>query len=534
MHSGRTVSVAGMGMVAAPHHLASAAGLRVLQEGGNAVDAAVATSATLHVTVPQQCSPGGDSFWLIYVAAKDRLYALNASGRAPQGLSIALFQELGLDHVPLHGGLPVTVPGSIDGWCTALARFGSQPLGMLLQPAIDYAEQGVEVGSALADAVRENAESLRHLEGWRRVYLPGGAVPEVGSRLRQADLGATLRAVAGGGREALYRGRVAGRIARSVQREGGVLTTDDLAAHRSDWVSPLSVTYRGHTVYQMPPNSRGAIALMALNLLETWDLGALDYDSPQAVHLMVQAYRLARGAFNRAAGDPQFVPVPVEQMLSGEAAAELREQMHDQKVAPLREPAREVTADTVYVAVVDGDGNAVSLIDSTYYTFGSGVVAEGTGLILQNRGAYFSLDSEHPNCLEPGKRPIHTLMPAMVFKDGRPWLVFGSMGGDGQAQTQLQILHRIVDLGMDVQQAIEAPRWVLGGTLVGENTDSLRLESRFPGETRKALVDLGHEVVSLGPWSDRVGVAQAILIDRDREMVQGGADPRGEGLALGW
>jgi gamma-glutamyltranspeptidase/glutathione hydrolase len=407
------------------------------------------------------------------------------------------------------------------------------PLARLLRPAIDYAERGVSVGKALVDAIRLKSKALYDLEGWRRAFLPSDSMLEMGERLQQRDLAETLRAIAAGGRDAFYQGWIAERIAQTVQREGGVLTTDDLAAHHSDWVSPVSTTYRGKAVCQMPPNSRGPIALIALNVLEEWDLGALSYESPHAVHLMIEAYRLARGVFVRSAGDPEYVRVP-SQMLSKEYAAQLRKQVKDGGPRPLPEPMRELSGDTVYVAVVDGAGNAVSLIDSTYYTFGSGLVVEGTGLTLHNRGAYFSLDPEHPNHLEPGKRPIHTLMPAIVLQDGRPWLVYGAMGGDGQAQTHLQLIHRIVDLGMDVQQAIEAPRWVLGGTLVSETIESLRIESRLPQATREALANLGYDITSLGPWSDRVGVAQAIHLDGERRLIYGGADPRGEGLAIGW
>jgi gamma-glutamyltranspeptidase/glutathione hydrolase len=432
------------------------------------------------------------------------------------------------------GALPVTVPGTVDGWCTALEAFGTMPLERLLQPAIFYAEQGLAVNAALADAIRDKADALSHLEGWRSLFLPDDAMPAVGQRFLQRDLGATLRTIAAEGRDVFYRGYLAQRIADTVQRQRGFLAREDLATHRSEWVAPIDTCYRGHTVYQMPPNSRGAIVLIALNILQEWDLSSLNYDSAEAVHVMAHAYKLARQAFDEVAGDSAHVPVPMACLLSHESASALRSKITRQPAPVPATKELETEGDTVFVAVVDREGNAVAFIDSTYYTFGSGLVVEGTGLLLQNRGAYFGLDPDNPNCLAPGKRPVHTLMPAIVFRNGVPWLVLGSMGGDGQAQTQVQLLHRIVDLGMNVQEAIEAPRWVLGGTLVDERIDALRLETRFSPGTVKALEQCGYPVMPMGPWSDRLGVAQAIIIDSEQGMLHGAADPRGEGLALGW
>jgi len=531
MQTGRPVTIATHGMVASPHYLASQAGLRVLQAGGNAIDAAVATAATLGVVMPHQTSIGGDAFWLIYKSDTGKLHALNASGRSPYDISLATLREQGLTRIPLKGPLPVTVPGVVDGWCTCLQMHGRLPLTQVLESAIDYAENGFPINVDLARAIKQSQPNLSEFEQWRRIFLKDGKGPAVGDRLIQRDLAKTLHTIAHNGRDAFYEGDIANRIATCVQEQGGYLTQRDLADHHAQWVTPISTTYRNHTIYELPPNSRGAIVLIALNILEAWDIGGLELLSAERIHLLAEAYRLAQEQVEKVCSDPDFSHSPLDRFLSKDLANSLRAKFNSKRTV---EMTTNTPSDTVYIAVVDVAGNAVSLIESTYYSFGSGLIVEGAGISLQNRGAHFSLDPEHPNRLEPHKRTLHTLMPAMGFKDGQPWLVFGSMGGTGQAQTQLQILTNLVDFGLDVQQALEMPRWVRGGTLIGESIEAFRLESRFPPETKKALQKLGYSLAELGLWSDRTGHAHAILIDPVKRLFLGGADPRSEGIAAGW
>lgn len=531
METGRPVTMATHGVVASPHYLASQAGLHILRQGGNAIDAAVATAATLGVVMPHQTSIGGDAFWLIYKADTQQLHALNASGRSPFDISWAALHQKGLSTIPIHGALPLTVPGVVDGWCTCMQAHGTLPLDRVLAPAIDYAENGFCVGPDLSRAIGQSRENLSQYEAWRKIFLTDGHSPAIGDKLIQQELAATLRAIAQDGRDAFYRGDIAGRIADCAQENGGYLTRRDLAEHYSDWVDPIFTTYRDYTVYELPPNSRGAIVLTALNILEVFDIASSGLLSANTVHLLVEAYRLAQEQVERVCSDPDFVQVPLKQLLSKDFARSLRQRINPRQAATISPgPA----SNTVYLATVDSAGNAVSLIESTYYSFGSGLVAPGTGITLQNRGAHFSLDPRHPNRLEPHKRTLHTLMPAMAFKDGLPWLVFGSMGGTGQAQTQLQLLTNLIDFKLNVQQAIEAPRWVRGGTLIGESIEALRLESRFSAQTKQGLAQLGYSLAELGNWSDRTGHAHAILIDQKKKVFHGGVDPRSEGVAAGW
>jgi len=531
MQTGRPVTIANHGMVASPHYLASQAGLRILQAGGNAVDAAVATAATLGVVMPHQTSIGGDAFWLIYKSDSQRLYALNASGRSPYNISMTKLHEQELTQIPLRGPLPVTVPGVVDGWCTCLEAHGSLPLIHVLESAIDYAENGFPVNVDLVRSVEQLQPILGGFEEWRRIFLKNGKGPGVGDILTQRELAKTLRTIAKNGRDAFYQGEIASRIVSSVQKQGGYLTHRDLAEHHSDWVNPLSTTYHDYIIYELPPNSRGAIVLIALNILEKLDIGTHGFLSAERIHLLAEAYRIAQEQVEAVCSDPEFVHSPLEKLLSKDFANELRSEINSNHRIDI---VTETQGDTVYVAAVDAAGNAVSLIESTYYSFGSGLIVEETGISLQNRGAYFSLDPNHPNRLEPHKRTLHTLMPAMVFKNDQPWLVFGSMGGTGQAQTQLQILTNLIDFEFNVQQAIEVPRWVKGGTLVGESIGDLRIENRFLDETKRGLNAQGYTLTDLGTWSDRVGHAQAIIIDQAQKVLYGGADPRSEGIAAGW
>ena len=529
-HPTRPVTLARNGMVSSPHYLASAAGLRVLQEGGSAVDAAIAINATLGVVYPHMTGPGGDAFWLLYDAKSGQVNALNGSGRAAGNATIARFWELGHREIPIRGPLAVvTVPGAVDSWCQAHDRYGTLPFDRLLRPAIDYAENGFPVCAGQAACTREVAEVLGAYPTTTRTMLPGGRAPEMGEILTLPRLAETLRAIAEKGRAGFYEGPVAEEIAGAVHRAGGLVTVADFAAHRSDWCAPISTTYRGYRCFQHPPNSQGFAHLMVLNILENFDIAGMDHHAAGYIHLLVEATKLAFADRDRYLSDPDFGDIPLDRLLDKEYAAELGRRLAMPDTAP--QPAAPMGGDTTSSVVVDSAGHAVSVIQSLYHEFGSAFIGGETGVLLQNRGSFFSLREEHPNRLEPGKRTFHTLMPGMLFRDDRPYLVYGSMGGEGQPQTATALVTRIVDFGCDVQAAIDAPRWLYGRTW-GDARRDLRIESRFPATAVGALRDRGHPVRVVGDWDDAMGHAQAI--QSSGGVLMGGADPRGEGLALGW
>ncbi|MFE7236397.1 gamma-glutamyltransferase [Streptomyces sp. NPDC001231] len=526
----RPVALARNGMVSTPHYLASTAGLQVLQEGGTAVDAAIAINATLGVVYPHMTGPGGDAFWLIHDAATGRVHALNGSGRAGAHATRPYFRQRDHQEIPTRGPLAsVTVPGAIDSWCTAHERFGSLPLARLLQPAITYAREGFAVCDSYAACAAEVAHVLSAHPLTRSTLLPQDRPPVMADVLALPQLAETLETVAEKGRPGFYEGPVAEEIATSLQQAGGLLTTEDLAAHRSEWTEPISTTYRGYRCYQAPPNSQGFAHLMALNIVENFDLGGMTDSSPEYVHLLVEATRLAFADRDRYLTDPDFHDIPLRHLLSKDYAAEL-----SKRVAPRPAPAgpgARMGGDTTCSVVVDSAGNAVSVIQSLYHEFGSGFIAGRTGVLMHNRGSFFSLDEAHPNRLEPGKRTFHTLMPGMLFRGENLDLVYGTMGGEGQPQTSNALVTRVVDFGRDVQSAIDAPRWLYGRTWGDERRD-LRMEDRFSSGTLDELRTWGHPVREVGSWDGVMGHAQAIRVTDD--VLMGGADPRGDGLALGW
>jgi gamma-glutamyltranspeptidase len=533
MNPTRSTALSTNGVVATPHYLASQAGLRVLQDGGSAVDAAVAANAVLQVVYPHNCAAGGDAFWIIYDPREGRPIALNGSGRAPAAATPHRLRERGLIRMPMHGPLPVTVPGVVDSWHEALARYGRLGLERDLVAAIEYAEHGFPATPKLCRVIGEEAGLLALSPAASATFLPAGALPRPGQVLRNPDLANTYRILAREGRDAFYRGEIGERIAAAVQELGGLLTNEDLAAHRSDWVEPLSTTYRGYEVYEFPPNSQGLTALIELNLIEGFDLSALARRGVRWQHLLIEAKRLAFADRDTYLTDPDAMTVDAHYLVSKQYANQRRRRIDTRTAAPFHPPGNPSAGDTIYLCVVDRDGQCVSLIQSLYFAFGSGVMVPGTGLLLQNRGAYFSLRDGHVNILAPRKRTLHTLMPAMMFRDGRPCLVFGSMGGDGQAQTHLQLVTNILDAGMDVQEALDAPRWLSGAVIAEHGPEPLLMENRFPPEVCAGLNAIGHEVVPLGPWESLMGHAQAIML-REEGVLAGGADSRGDGIAAAW
>ncbi len=526
--TGRPTTLATEGMIATPHYLATLAGLRVLQEGGNAVDASVAANAVLTVVYPHMCSVGGDAFFLIWEPRENQVLALNGSGRAPAAIAAEELRARGYRAIPPKGPWGVTVPGTVDAWATVLARCGTRSLGELLAPAIAYAEQGFPVSPQVAQAIAAEAEIFRRQEAAARQFLPQGRPPAPGEILRQPELAASLRLIAAAGPEAFYRGPIAEQIVATLRAAGGVMSLDDLAAHRSDWVEPLRVTYRGVEVLELPPNTQGLTALELLNIMEGFPVRQLGWGNPQLVHLCLEAKKLAFADRDRYLGDPAFVDIPIGRLLDKSYAAELRKRIDPERASI--PPAPSWDTDTIYLCVVDREGRAVSLIQSLYHSFGSGLVAGG--IVLQNRGACFVLDEGSPNVLAPRKRPLHTLIPAMLFRGGRPWVVFGTMGGHSQPVIHLQLVTGIVDFGFEPQVAVEVPRWV-SRREPDEMSETVYVEPLLAEQTMEELQRRGHRVVMTEPWSSLMGHAHLIVIGEDG-VLRGGSDPRAEGCALGW
>jgi len=543
------------GMVACAHYLATQAGLQILTQGGNAIDAAIAANAVMTVVYPSTCSAGGDVFMLIWEAKTQQLHALNGSGRAPQGMTPQYFASRGMQRVPERGPLPITVPGAVDGWFEALGRFGSLSAETIFAPAIAFAEEGIPVSPKLGNWLSHAAkEVLQPWESSVRVFLPHGQPPHTGEILRQPNLARTYRALAKEGRDAFYRGPLARSITNYVQHCGGVLSMQDMEQHHSDWVAPISTNYRGYDVYEFPPNTQGIAALEMLNILEGYDLKSLGYQSAEYLHIVLEAKKLAYADRDTYVSDPAFVDVPVEQLLSKTYAGQQRARINPKRATPYYAGGLEKEGDTMYLCVADRAGNVVSLIQSLSFGFGSGIVGGDTGVLLHNRGSYFFLDPRHVNYLQPGKRTMHTLTPAMVLRNGRPYMAIGSMGGDAQPQIHVQLLSAIIDFGFNVQQAIAAPRWrslrynveppgtrqeMVGQRAVDEHAkdtivEMVLLEDRFLKEVPLALELLGHQTIIGQPWEDAMGHAQAIVINPSTRVFEGAADPRCDGLALGW
>lgn len=528
----RPVATSSAGMVVCPHHLASAAGADILRQGGNAVDAAIATNAALGVVYPHMTGLGSDAFWLIYHQASGQLHGLNGSGRAAQRATIDYFQRQGMTDLPSRGPLSVlTVPGAVDSWWVAHQRFGQLAWEEVLQPAISLATQGYAVSASQARWTRKDAALLMAHGGAGNVFMPGGKPPQAGDLMTNLELVRSLQLIAQTGTEGFYRGAIAEAITTHLADHGGLLTTEDFAQHQSTWVNPISTTYRGYTVWELPPNTQGFAVLQILNLIQPFDLQKIEHGTADYYHLLVEATKLAFADRDRWLGDPDFEDIPLAELISLEHSDRCRSRLSMTQVQPLQ--AAILGGDTTYSACVDAQGNAVSMIQSLYFDFGSAVVPPGTGIVLQNRGSFFSLDSKQINHLAPGKRPFHTLIPGLVTgADGRPYLVFGTMGGEGQPQTQVAMLTRVLDYGFDPQTAIDLPRWVWGRTW-GEASTGLSVEARIPAEVRQTLKDRGHDLKVAPEWTDQMGHAHMILINPDTGELQGGCDPRSDGAAIG-
>ncbi|WP_228038419.1 gamma-glutamyltransferase [Nodosilinea sp. LEGE 06152] len=513
-------------MVVCPHYLASTAGLNVLSQGGNAVDAAIAVQAALAVVYPHMTGLGGDGFWLGYDAPSNQLYGLNGSGRAGAGCDRAVFARLGLNTIPQRGPQAViTVPGGVSAWAETHQRFGHLPWADLLQPAIALAERGYPVSPSQAHWTRVNQADLTAYGGASNPFLLGGNTPQAGTQIVNLPLGKTLQRLATAGSQDFYQGETAAELVNYLSGLGGLLSQDDFAHHRATWVDPIATTYRGYQVCQLPPNTQGFTVLQMLNVLEGFNLHTVGHGTADYYHLLVEATKLAFADRDRWLGDPDFDDIPLTELIS-KAYGDRRRARLSMAIAQSYS-ALEVGGGTAYTAVVDGAGNAASVIQSNYFDFGSAVVPPQLGFPLQNRGSLFSLNPNHPNALEPGKRPFHTLMPGLVLNsEGRPHLVLGTMGGEGQPQTQLALLTRILDFGFDPQTAIDLPRWVWGRTW-GEASTQLAVESRIPAAVRQALVERGHQLTVAPAWTSQMGHAHTVQVDI--EGLRGGCDLRSDG-----
>jgi gamma-glutamyltranspeptidase/glutathione hydrolase len=517
----REVVMARRGLVASAHPFASQVGLEVLRHGGNAVDAAVAAAAVLTVVEPRNGHLGGDTFMQINLAGSNRVVALNGSGAAPAAATLERYRELG--GIPEDGLLTSTVPGTVSCWALALECYGSRPLGELLQPAISYADEGVPVTARLHRLLSADAAIYRMYPDTARVFLPGGEVPLVGSTLRQPDLARSLRRIAEGGRDEFYLGALADEMVRASERYGGLFTREDFAAHRSEELEPVSTTHRGYTVYEQPPVSQGLVVLLALNILARFDLAATGPGSTETLHLLIEATKLAFEDRLRYLGDPWFCcDMPLAWLLSEEHTRDQAARIDRRRARSLPEslPAL-VDPDTTSIVVVDKAGTMVSYIHSLFA--GSGVVLGETGVLMNSRLRGFTLDERSPNCLAPGKRPIHTLNTYVVHEDGEPVLVGGTPGAHWQVQTNLQVLTNVLDFGMDLESAVQAPRFTIGDQLA-TGSPMIKLESRLGGRVVEELRAMGHAIEVIGPWASG-GAVQ--LVARDRSgLYRGATDAR--------
>lgn len=535
----RSEILAQNGMAATSQPLATQVALDILKKGGSAVDAAIAANAVLGLVEAASCGIGGDVFAIVWSAEEGKLYGLNGSGRAPQSLTIDYFMDQGLTYVPFYGPLPVSVPGCVDGWFKLHEKFGKLSMEEILQPAIAYGNNGFPVSEVIAYEMASSYESVKDQPGFAQTYMPKGRPPVKGEVFVNKDLANTYELIAKNGRDAFYKGSIAKTIDRYMKKHGGFLSYEDLASHTSNWVTPVSINYRGYDVWELPPNGQGTAALQMLNILEGFDIAKMGFGSAEYLHVLTEAKKLAYEDRAKFYADPEFNKIPLDALLSDDYASQRRNLIDLDKAADSY-PAGDMeieTGNTTYLTVADKDGNMVSFIQSIYSEFASGMVPDGLGFVLQNRGQMFNVqDKSHANALEPGKRPFHTIIPAFITKDGKPWVSFGLMGGAVQPQGHAQIVVNVVDFGMNLQEAGDAPRMrhrgssqPTGSTMT--NGGTLYLESGFAPETLRELSKKGHRI---GFGVGMFGGYQAIGVDLENQVYTGASESRKDGQAAGY
>jgi len=532
----RSEVIAAHGMAATSQPLATQVALEVLKEGGNAVDAAIAANAMLGLVEPTGCGVGGDLFAIVWDAESQQLHGLNASGRSPRSLTLDYFKENGYERIPAIGPLPVSVPGCVDGWFELHDRFGSLEMASILEPAIRYAHEGFPVSELIAYYMERNARYLERFPGFSETFMPGGETPAKGEIFKNPALASTYETLASEGRDAFYKGDIARTIDQYMKEQGGFLSYEDLAAHQSEWVQPVSTAYRGVEVWELPPNGQGIAALQILNILELYDIASMGFGSADYLHLFTEAKKLAYEDRAKFYSDPDFNELPIEELISKDYARQRNERI-DMDRSARAYPAGEIGhGETIYLTVADNEGNMVSLIQSNYRGMGSGMTPPGLGFVLQDRGELFSLNKEHFNVYEPGKRPFHTIIRCFITRDGKPWVSFGVMGGGMQPQGHVQIVVNLVDFGMNLQEAGDAPR--IQHTRSSEPTGYrmedggwVNLETGFSYEVIRNLMKRGHRV----KWDvGGYGGYQAILYDAENGVYYGASESRKDGQAAGY
>lgn len=531
----RSEVIAQHGMAATSQPLATQVALDILKNGGNAVDAAIAANAMLGLVEPTGCGIGGDIYAIIWDAETKTLHGLNGSGRSPQSLTLDYFKQQGITEIPKFGALPVSVPGTVDGWFEMHEKFGSTPMTDILAPAIQYAREGFPVSELISYYLHRSVARIGQYEGFKETYMPDGEMPDTGDIFKNPALAATYEKIAKGGRDAFYKGDIARTIDAYIKAQGGFLSYADLASHTSTWVKPVSTNYRGYDVWELPPNGQGIAALQILNIMEHYDVESMGFGSPEYVHTFVEAKKLAFADRAKFYSDMDFNDIPVERLISKQYAAE-RQRTIDPNRAAKRVDAGINEGDTIYLTVADNDGNMVSLIQSNFRGMGSGMTPTGLGFVLQNRGELFALDPEHFNVYAPNKRPFQTIIPAFVTKNNVPYLSFGVMGGGAQPQMHAQVIMNMIDFGMNTQEAGDAPRILHSGSSQptgSEMTDGgyVSLESGFAVETRRALLKKGHVLRDV---SGAFGGYQAIRYDANNKVYFGASESRKDGHAAGY
>ena len=532
----RSEVIAQNGMAATSQPLATQAALDILKSGGNAIDAAIAANAVLGLVEPTGNGIGGDLFAIVWDAKTEQLYGLNASGRSPYELTLNYFKENGYESIPSLGPLPVSVPGAVDGWFELHEKLGKMPMENVLSPAINYAREGFPLTEVIAYYWQRNAQILKQFPGFEEIFMPGGEAPQKGEVFKNPYLANTLELIAAEGRDVFYKGEIAEKIVDYVREQGGFLSMKDFEDHSSEWVEPISTNYRGYDVWELPPNGQGTAVLQMLNILENYDIAGMGFGSPEYMHLFIEAKKLAFEDRAKFYSDPDFNDLPIDELISKKYGKE-RAELINQDRAARSYPAGELEqGNTIYLTTADKDGNMVSLIQSNYRGMGSGMTPGKLGFILQDRGELFSLDENHMNVYEPHKRPFHTIIPAFITKDGEPFISFGLMGGGMQPQGHTQIVCNIVDFGMNLQEAGDAPRIRHEGSSqpTGEKmTDggTVYLESGFDYETIRELISKGHTIqFSHGAY----GGYQAIMRDNENKVFYGASESRKDGQAAGY